>query len=197
MRHTVVAFDVDGVLADFVEQTRVWCDMPDDWVPQKWDLLDDARIVAQGKEYAARRAWRHPKFVLDMPEIPGAIDVVNRLRTWRGIDVVAVTKPMRESPDWIPGRMTWLRERGIHDVMFTSRKYLVDADVLVEDSPENILHYLGRRPEGRAILVRHRWTADSEHFREVCEEAGGGAHVRIVESAADMGDALERWISPW
>lgn len=83
-----------------------------------------------------------------LPAIPGALDAVRKLRT-RGHDVVVVTDAM--APEIAAGKLLWLRcnlpELPRENVIITKRKSLIMADVLIDDSPEQIAAWVAAHPK--------------------------------------------------
>jgi 5'(3')-deoxyribonucleotidase len=146
----LVALDCDGVLADFTghmldiiaEVTGVYHEA--DAVTQ-WDfgnLLPD--------EGSRKRAWslvRQPGSCGEISPVPGAGDGVAALRA-AGCRIKVVTSPMSGAPTWAHERTLWLRdmfEVDARDIVFASDKAFAagTADVLVDDSPDNVSSFPG------------------------------------------------------
>lgn len=62
-------------------------------------------------------------------------------------------------PNWIIHRNAWLKEHFNIDpkkIIHTSAKYLIAADVFVDDQPNNIQKWIDRR-NGVAVLFAHKY----------------------------------------
>lgn len=93
------------------------------------DVVDRARLFTE--------LQRVPFAELD--PIPGGIEAVRELRMG-GHDVVVVTDAM--APEIAAGKMLWMRARlpelPRENLVITKRKSLINADVLIDDSPEQL-----------------------------------------------------------
>lgn len=165
-----VIVDVDEVVADFVggvlravREVTGREHSPAD--VDEWSIRD-----ALGLE---SRAWRRvcedhissQGFALRLDPIHGSVEGVAALR--EVADVVFVSAPWR-SPTWVHDRERWVEEK-FGDVPFvsTTHKYLVYADAIVDDKPDNVVAWYGeaRCPRPRGML----W--DMPHNRsETCLE---------------------------
>lgn len=179
----LIAFDCDGPLAEFA---KGFCEgltargFPrHESTIQHWDLS-----ASLGREEAAiaDEVIGAPGFCYDLEWVPGAKSVVRALRAL-GADAVCVTSPYH-SRTWIEERRAWLSELFTSDdVLFvkSARKYLIAADLLIEDHPGIAAAWLDAHPKGHAILVDRPWNQPTslEYW----------PHTRMFR-AHDMGEVL-------
>jgi 5'(3')-deoxyribonucleotidase len=172
MRRVTVAVDVDGVIADFVGLVRgfVRADrLPAGWEPACWDIYEDTHIKAYGSEL--RRSldvfFETRGLAKDIPPYASEVAELKSIMTRHAqrADFVFATSPMAGNRTWTHDREAWLRDQGLGDVpvIHTHRKDLVDADVLLDDKPENVIAFAARRV-GRAGVLRIRPWNESVPF---------------------------------
>lgn len=179
-----VAMDVDGVVTDFV---GAWLTAAStyDGVAYEPSCVTDFGFASVGCSDAARRAaWAalsEPGACLALDPLPGALDGV---RAVMGLyDVVFVTSPLQSSRTWTNEREEWLRSwLGVPRtrVVHTNAKHLVAADVLVDDSYDNVRQFeaFGRatrvlRPLGVLWLASYNcaapWNPRAESWAQLHE----------------------------
>jgi 5'(3')-deoxyribonucleotidase len=188
MRRVTVAIDVDGVIADFVGLVRKELRLPKDWEPTCWNIAKDPIAIGRPS------AW-----LVELYERPGVCDAIPpyesevaelksiMTRHAQRADFVFATSPMANNRTWTHDREAWLRDQGFDDVpvIHTHRKDLVDADVLLDDKPENVVAFAARRA-GRAGILRKRPWNESASVPMVV-----GAGFTRVESMAAFGVWLD------
>jgi len=146
-------FDVDGVICNFEEHWRVLAEntigrIDDrqrpgherDWyVEERYDLTPEEVTVITKALYTSS-----PEF---MPAIEGAI--VNLRWLMRKHDVFFATTSLVPNPLWEYGRRRWFaRELGseaARRLIFTRYKYVLAADVFVDDKPQHIQEWREHR----------------------------------------------------
>lgn len=158
MTTRVIAFDVDGVLAD--------CHTP--WLERynrdyddnltldkitKWDIHSFCKPECNHRIYD----YLTPNLYDETKPIPGAIEAVRFART-RG-RVIFVT-----SAAYTPGRkFTWLDDHGFspreHDYVECRDKNLIKADIMIDDYEVNLIGV------ENPILFDQPWNRHSKLFR--------------------------------
>jgi 5'(3')-deoxyribonucleotidase len=171
-----VALDFDGVICSLREGIR------------KYHPCSDSEYRLPAGAYAAMiKCLKNPLFyVEDCPPIEGAIAGMRELLA-RGDDVVIVTSSASSSaPQSYEGKIRWLAkwipEFNLNNVVTATRKYLVDADVLVDDRQQNIEEWAAR--QRAAIVVDYPWNAnlaESVHIQRCCD---WGAIVSAIDALA-------------
>ena len=181
---TRVLVDCDGVVADY---TKTYVAVASRVLGQPiavedvttWEFRDCLGLSA----FQERRIELHLARDLDLPEFPGAVDALREFR--HAFDVVFVTSPHPRIPHWTHERARWLEARfpGA-PVIHTSHKAFVGGDVLIDDRPENIRHWLEANPEGLGILWARPYNADG---------AGGASPVVRTNDWGEAALAIDLW----
>lgn len=154
----IIALDVDGVLRDFNGSLdrvyRKWNPTHGPSIePYEWDLSASYPECVDINKFAF---VEHAKEIFSEAEpYPGAVHFANRL--YRDHNVVITTMQFEAMR---PVLLDWLQRHRIpyHSLMFTREKYLVDADVLIDDNPEFLMDWV--RETGKpAIQMLRSWNA--------------------------------------
>jgi 5'-nucleotidase len=101
-------------------------------------------------------------------------------------EVVIVTSPYKKAATWCYDRRLWLRkwfntEFGEPEIVFTSAKYLVRGDVLIDDGPHNVNEF-----PGPVVIIDRPWNQP----KTINTLDGNGAnHARV--RCDNYGDAVE------
>ena len=139
----LVLLDCDGILSDFVGQF-LW------GIYRHYGVNYDREAVTEfgfgnlpgWDDLKAKNVWslcKQPGFVASMAVLPGAITGVSRLRAIADVEVC--TSPFAGSLYWAGERDAWLVEHfGFehHDIHHVRKKYRMNADLLVDDSGDNV-----------------------------------------------------------
>lgn len=148
--------DVDEVLADFAEGTfrlakyvlgREVSDFNYDGT--RWELFalyspeERDRLIAECEK---------PGFCESLKVRPGAPEAVAVLR--EHVDLFAVTSHFH-SPTWVYERDRWLKRHFAFEksnIVHTSAKFLVNADICLDDNPKHVTSWQAEHPDGLAML---------------------------------------------
>lgn len=146
--------DVDEVLCSFqlpaldlIEQLLGRKHLPEEM--NGWDVF---QVCTKEETQLIFDEVAKPGFCTNLKPYPHAIDAVNEIRKQR--HVVAVTSPM-PNRNWVYERTEWLKEHfGFKsaDIVFTSSKYLVTGDELLDDHPDHVQAWSKAHPNGKAML---------------------------------------------
>lgn len=156
--------DMDGILAD----------LPTRWIARynaDWhDSLDPARVTSWALHHWVRpecgpqvyRYLRDPDLFLSLDPYPGAVEAVRTFTAELGLDVMVVTSA---PPAVHQAKATWLRRhfpflRQPDQMIFAARKEWVEADIFIDDGPENLVRYLTRRPLAALGTLAHPYNAN-------------------------------------
>lgn len=154
-RQRVIAVDVDEVCADLLgEWLRRYSERFDDTLSVQtmtgWDLIPQVKPECGERIY---EILREPDLYTHVKPIEGAWEGVELLRN-AGYRVVFVTSCVAGTMD---AKVRWLQRygflsdaHGLPDFIACTSKYLVDADVLIDDHEKNCWEF-----PRRSILVRH------------------------------------------
>ena len=164
----IIALDVDGVLADF---TGKWLDILEDTTGIKLPKfrltgsLDDSSVTPFLGDKDRETVWDRvcsPGFVSSLETMTSHTYIKNLRKQNK---VLAVTSPMKRSPTWVYERTQWLAQNYSfkHDeIIHTSAKAFVDADILIDDMYKNCVSFSSRRnrvsflwtqPENRNVTI--------------------------------------------
>jgi 5'(3')-deoxyribonucleotidase len=142
--------DMDGVIADFLGH---WCHVFNTRYQRNiqptlirtWRM--DESVPDSTREACEDLIWE-PGFFLHPRPIPGAIEAIERLHQ-AGHEIVFVTSCLAGHTD----KLTWLKRHFNFPirVVFTSEKYLVKGDVLIDDYPVNLTQWQAEWPDGLAL----------------------------------------------
>lgn len=171
-----IAVDVDGVLADLVAVLAAELGRePDSFTTPRFADGDFTPVEVSRME----RLMVSPGFVRRLPLYHNAGIGMAELHTCG--EVVIVTHQYEASPTWVFDRAGWLLEHFPDvPVIFTKAKHMVDADVLVEDTPANAVKFVEAVRGRSALLVARPW---NEEWRAW---SGGSG---VIHTVADMREA--------
>ena len=183
-RDFVFGVDLDGVVADFIGGMKPiaaeWLGVPEH------ELTDDVSYGfkewklggKRGYENLHRFALRERRLFEVLPVVAGAGVALRRLSR-RGVRIRIITH--RLYIPWfhrqaVVQTVEWLEKHGIPywDLCFMAAKSSVDADVYVEDAPENIAKL---RSAGKKVIVMRNST--NRHLKG---------------PVADSWTDIERWV---
>lgn len=156
-----VLIDMDGVLYDWQgAYLDLYRHLTRETIPggleADWDFADKLPNRAAVDEIEhSRMLWTVGR------AYTGAVDAARRL--FDTTDAYIATQPGRNIETAVPGKMMWLSlfmpwldpER----VIFIRPKWLLQADVLIDDRPRNVRKWLQHNPDGVAYLVARPWNA--------------------------------------
>lgn len=155
----MIAFDVDGVLADFVGAIRAGLNLPADWQPRQWDIALDPLLKGRKEELYA--LYAKPGLAASLAVYDGAGEVVRALDAMR-YRLAFATSPMKSNKTWVHERASWTYTKIIAGLTTysTADKLTCPAYVLIDDKPEHVRAY---RDSGRVgILLDRPWNQE-EH----------------------------------
>jgi 5'(3')-deoxyribonucleotidase len=198
----VLGLDLDGVCADFYGHFRhvvaEWKGVSVDELPEtvSWGLPEwGVRRDEKYDEYRRIHRWAVTQRELfkNIPPIKGAAQALQRLSV-DGAHIRIITH--RLIPSYfhrvaVSQTVEWLDNYGFpyHDLCFMGEKALVDADIYVEDGPDNIRQLQGK---GRKVIVFSNSTnkdVEAEYRVDNWEEAEDLIrklwHERETQGASD------------
>lgn len=115
-----------------------------------------------------KEVWS-PRFANTLEPIDGAVEVIKGLHESGEHEVFFVTTPAEQSETWVWDRNKWLRRVFGSNLgsryAYTSYKFIVDGDILVEDTPSVLEEWISdARARGRpshGLLYSWPYNADS------------------------------------
>ena len=155
-----LGIDLDGVVADF---NRGWMSRynaefgtsldPADVA--KWDgLADLTHFDHMGQFWKWASGGEKPSIFRDLPLIAGAHDALEQLSAEHAVVIITA------KPRWaIHDTFAWLSDNKIptREVHITSKKWEVECDVYVEDSPFQLPNLVEHRPDATVIRFIRAW----------------------------------------
>lgn len=156
-----ILVDCDGVLCDTVTAYLELVREHTGRVHALADVTDFRFSKCVVSEEEDAHIWqnmidRRPDFVVQLPELPGAL--VGLLELRQSARVVALTSP-HIGPHWMHERAAWLMRRGFSkaDIVFAKDKAHVPGTVLIDDSLDNCREWAAAHPTGTAIVFDQPW----------------------------------------
>ena len=105
-------------------------------------------------------------FGVECPPIKEAVEDWNKLRAWAIENGHQLCLVSAQRPHCIEPTEHWLQRWGFvgfDEIHFTKNKYLVDVDVLIDDSPEKLLDFNDKSISGgRAICMKQSWNQECQ-----------------------------------
>lgn len=160
-----VLLDVDGVSAKLVEHLfKVASERyPEIEIPSI-DDIQHYRIEESISDPALLKIItyliRSPRIARDFPLEDLRIPSFVKQLKGDGIDVKFCTAPYYDNPTWVADRFYWLIDNfkiKETDVIFTDSKHLIKGDVLVDDSPYQILSFAKENGCDSVIVYDRPW----------------------------------------
>lgn len=166
MNKPVIALDCDGVLADWHEHAFYILNKLLDSNYSVNDLKEwDIDELLESSSISKNEFWEAintSNMVAELRPYPKAIEGVKKLQEIA--DIYVCTSPMIHYPNWIIHRNTWLKKYfdiNPKKIIHTSAKYLVSANIFVDDHPNNVSKWIARQ-NGIAVLWKHGYNANYE-----------------------------------
>jgi 5'(3')-deoxyribonucleotidase len=165
-------FDCDGVLADFHKHVCDWVDREIEERNRRSSIssvdpmsmkVDRGREAYSFKELFTPYQFRIAESFLNdseefwrtLPVMEGAQIAFELIAGW-GHDFTIVTAPWTGFEKWTAFRYRWLKKHfdiDSADVITGKKKRKVSGDIFIEDNPPNVVDWLDRNPDGRAVLI--------------------------------------------
>ena len=165
-----LGIDLDGVVAEFnggwmARYNREFGTSLTPDLVQRWDgLADLTHFNHMGEFWRWARGGDGPSIFRDLPMIEGAADGLNELAL--NHDIVIITA----KPRWaISDTYAWIADNRIptREVHITSKKYEVDCNVYVEDSPHQLPTLVAKRPEALVFRFIRAWNQPVEGTHDI------------------------------
>ena len=175
-----LGIDLDGVVAEFNGgwmsryNQEFGAELTPDMVT-RWDgLADLTHFDHMGAFWHWARNDGGPSIFRDLPLIDGAAPALNQLAIDHNIVIITA------KPRWaIHDTFAWLSDNEIptREVHITSKKWAVECNVYVEDSPFQLPNIVARRPDAMVFRFVRAWN-----------EPVAGAHD--INSWAELTDLI-------
>lgn len=199
----VIAFDIDGTLADYhLEYVRFaerYFNLPPNSLPQSWDGVGEFRdrLGIPANDYrASKLAFRLGGFKRWMPQYPGATRLVE-IAAGLGAEVwITTTRPWMRTDNIDPDTREWLQRNRIpyDHLLFDEDKYGLLTQLV---DPERIVMVLDDEAQQRdrckeldlPFVLRHNpwnWLLKADHQVMTLQEASA-----IVVERMGVRDALK------
>jgi 5'(3')-deoxyribonucleotidase len=166
MTKPIIALDCDGVLSDWHEHAFYILNKLLDSNYSVKDLKEwDINELLEGSNISKNEFWKainSSTMVQDLNPYPEALKGVAKLKEIA--DIYVCTSPMVHYHNWIIHRNTWLKKHFDIDskkVIHTSAKYLISANIFVDDHPNNVQKWSDRQ-NGIAVLWKHNYNSAHE-----------------------------------
>lgn len=189
-RKARVLFDVDGVIADYVQMHVLAVivsgvrSIPERWRPTGWDIDEELKLDPKEKAKVLNLTCA-PGVAQRLVPFVGAVEAVKRIA--KIADVYFVTAPLPESPTWSYDRAQWLINHFGDDlgkrVVHTHHKHLIPAHHLVDDKIDHCRKWEASNPGGIAL----RYKAPEVDFaKDMVNVSGWDAVERFVQNTVRL-----------
>lgn len=156
-----IVLDMDQVLCDLTGRLLEWYneDFGTSYTIDDITDWDMSRCLPNFKHFF-RSCLRYPETFRDLEPLPGAIEGVKSL-VMDGHDVIIATVVSSFAGIAYHGKLEWMRRNigkeifDLDNFVSIKRKYLLDADVIVDDGVHNVLPWI--ESSRHAIVFRAPW----------------------------------------
>jgi 5'(3')-deoxyribonucleotidase len=137
-----IAVDMDGVLADVVEQF-IACHERDFGQRLSREQLAG---ISERESFPRVRSYVYEKgFFRNAPVVPGSQEILARLNNKHEVFIVSAAT---EFPQSLPEKQEWLNEHfpfiQWQQMVFCGLKTIIDADIMIDDHFKNLDHFKGK-----------------------------------------------------
>lgn len=157
--------DLDGIVTDLLTPWLAWI-KTELGIPVKlsdirdWNMHENPVLKSVGEKVYDFLAL--PRAFDGLEALPGAVDGI---AAWKkaGHAVLFATAASRP-PETAAAKLWWLRQYlGVDrkDVFVCHRKDMIRADLLVDDSPENIIAYRRAWPQAKIATIAYPYNQDA------------------------------------
>jgi len=155
----IALFDCDGVVADFVSALldAVGSDLTKEDIVE-WDVLKFLTPVEKAKALESLKTY---DFWVNLPIIDGARDGIEYVRF--GYQVIWVTSPWLDAPQWAAARREWLRrnfQADPADVHIKKDKSGEEGDFFVDDKVSHVESWQVAHPAKKAFIFDQPYNQD-------------------------------------
>ncbi len=184
-RRLRLGIDLDGVVCDFnagwmrLHMAEFGSELHPEMVVT-WNNLHELGGFADMESF-----WRWAQGNADRPSIfrhlepyPDAIETLQRLREV-GHDVIVVTA----KPRWaIPDTLRWIADHDLptNEIHIRFRKYVVDCDVYLDDSPIVLPELVEHRPSATVCRMIRPWNEPVEAAHDIEDWAAFRSFVEAL-----------------
>jgi 5'-nucleotidase len=166
-----ILIDQDAILADLLaDWLALYNSKFDDALTKSdihsWDVHKYVKPECGTAVYALPSA---PGLYRNLKPIPGALAAVNSL-----LDdghKVAIVTAHSEHPENTTEKMQWIYEHlprlGHKNVFFAHLKSWIKGDVLIDDSPNNIISYRESWPDAKILSIAYAYNKSASHLCDV------------------------------
>lgn len=168
---TVVLVDMDGVLVQLIPHIL-------NYINQDWGTFYEEEdltsfYLEENINLPDRVIYRyfceHGTFGPERKPYSGAVHAMQRLVANEKVWPLICTSPMlghanceREKREWVAKHLPFFPQK---DIIFTSHKFLIDGDMLIDDKPANVEAFADAG--GRSIVVDRPWNQDVKETRSI------------------------------
>ena len=137
-----IAVDMDGVLADVVEQFIAYHERDFGKKLGREELAG----ISEREAFPRVRTYVYEKgFFRNAPVVPGSQDILARLNSKQEVFIVSAAT---EFPQSLPEKQEWLNEHfpfiQWQQMVFCGLKTIIDADIMIDDHFKNLDHFKGK-----------------------------------------------------
>lgn len=190
-----ILVDLDGICADIHKSWYKWLKEKHgfettDAAPLSFDM---ARCVPDSIGAKAFDCLYMPGFYRNLEPIPGAIEAVKGFYD-RGDHVLIVTAAEAptahmEKKEWVLEHMPFLSKR---EFITAHEKWLIQADVLIDDSPRNATDFRAAQPDAFIATLAYPYNANCTAYNIRAENRQGpGSAWEFLSTMIRMNVGME------
>lgn len=167
-----IAFDLDGVLADFFEKFVAIYNSRFHYTRAPLYLhhiteykFHDCLPVEVADEII--KIFHEPGFFLNLNPLPGAIETVNKILSLGHVIEICTAPPSNYCPRAVMEKWEWIHQffPALTDcITVTKNKFYLNTDMLVDDYPANLEKWCARHPKGLGYLIDAPW---NQNFKDL------------------------------
>ena len=156
------------------------------WDGRNWDYFSYSRIKEISDKIWERMG--ESGFWSSLEETETARELLNIAR---GFGRIVICTSLVASDNYVFERMRWLGEHfgiGRHEIVITAEKYLcLGGDVLIDDRPENVIHWSYRKLLNGMTQLPILWTYSGRGRYDYVDRFSDG----VILQTGDLGDLEE------
>ncbi len=173
-----LAIDMDETIADTVLVQRRWLEdrYGYSWLEAKV-LSSSLRELVSSEHMAALEAEMHNgEFFRNIPVMEGSQLAIERLSAQYD---VYITSAAMEFPSSLPAKYGWLREHfpfiNPLNFVFCGSKSIVNADIMIDDSPRHFEHF-----QGQGVLFSAPHNLREKRYPRLAHWGEAGALIELI-----------------
>lgn len=153
MHQKVILIDICDTVVDLHNTTVKAAKLDPNIINARWDFF---QFLNTEQTRRVHDLFNDPSYWESLPPVQGVHEAIGALRR-QGYHVQYVTSPWHTCVGWENIRREWMSREGlvldkIKDITFTTEKYMVMGDALIDDRPKHVMLWKKAHPTKRSYL---------------------------------------------